>query len=323
MNNFEFAPVAPSFGELPNNNGDLEGITLEFTPEALGRLVKTLDELEGRLPPDADEKRIFSLGAEVAEQMPDELKRALWTINNPSTNTPFVLARGLPHDELDGIEKTTHRAELLLAAAAYISGGDLWVGPGHREGKHLNYLIPNIKDAGKQLGTGTGLGWHTEDFQLKASPRLIMLAGVRGHPDAATLISTLNLTSLDEGHLLSLTTTHFSMTSDSSYSVPHVEIAPILTRYDNGAYHCRFEPAFMAAADGGELSGSESELVDYMTNQFNGHHKAVTLEAGDLFIFNNRTGPHAVTSFKPAMSPDGSYSYDPKKLRFLVRAMVA
>jgi hypothetical protein len=95
--------------------------------------------------------------------------------------------------------------------------GSPYITKGHRNEKIIFDIIPIKKDKHKELGTGTKLGWHTEDAHLRKSCKFISLLCLRGDENAQTKISDICFSEVPSEIFECMTKQNFTITSDQSF----------------------------------------------------------------------------------------------------------
>jgi len=149
---------------------------------------------------------------------------------------------------------------------------------------------------GKQLATGTELGWHTDDAHDTEPCRYIALLCLQGG-DAHTCISPYNPNLLEQSTRNILSQPLFTISSDESYRIKSTLRTPILDKEKEGALLLRFDPYFTTcdAKEG-------QQALDTLAMTFNSNHESVCLKPGDFLVINNRIVAHARSSFTPDYS---------------------
>lgn len=164
----------------------------------------------------------------------------------------------------------------------------------HREGKIIFDLIPKEEDKHKELGTGTHLGWHTDDAHDKNNCKFIVLLCLRGDKNAKTFVSRLNEKEIKSSILEELKEEKYIISSDNSYSKKQSIKTPIVSKDKNGATHLHYDPSFTETQD-----GRSSKALNYLEKYFDKDYQEYCLSSGDLLVINNRISAHARSNFEP------------------------
>ena len=273
----------------------LQHIELNLSQDESYSLATALSEI-GSDPSIKTEGDIFSFGQRLVKSFPERLLRALKDISKNKSEAVSLIVHNLPVKRPNGFSKNDKNSELVLAALAY-SIGPAFVATNHRDGKALLDLIPKKVDAGKQLSTGVELEWHTEDAHLSHPARFICLLGLREDAQAKTLISDINISTVDKELSTLLSARGYIIQSDESYSKNHKENTSLISEGKNDLYHLRYDPSFteFVSREYDDASQQLQRLLDQ-------NHKEFQLETGDLLIFNNKIASHKRSNFNPSYS---------------------
>lgn len=245
----------------------------------------------------ATDQEILAAAEDLIAALPQRLKDAIAGLSAGSDPATLLYVQGLHVGKVAGFSKAGKGSELLLAAVASLLGSP-FTAPDHRDGSPFLDLIPIKKDKDKQLGTGTELKWHTEDAHLDEAARFICLLGLRGDESAKTLVSTLDLSAIEDNALEeSLRSVRTHIRSDESYSRHVTAGTPTLTGTGKDSYRLRFDPEFTDYAD--PATKHTHCILERLLEE-----SALTFSVGegDLLIFNNYTSAHRRSDFTPTYS---------------------
>lgn len=276
--------------ETPSR-AELRPIRLELSQSERDALNSAVQALQATASAD----NLFSLGVELSTIFPSRILEAFKLLKDGSHRVALIHISGLPPSKVEGFKKEGFSSELILAAVAHLLGRP-FVATNHRDGSPFLNLIPRRVDKGKQLGTGTELEWHSEDAHLDHAARFICLLGLRGDPQAKTLVSLLNAATLtDDEWAKVLRSQKILIRSDDSYSETMVSGAPTLSHSPSDAYRIRFDPEFTL------YPGPEVQCaLDQFKKKLESTAYTVTVGAGDLLVFNNYLCAHKRSDFTPS-----------------------
>lgn len=273
----------------------LQHLELNLSQDESRSLAAALDEICCD-PNIKTEDDILSSSQRLVKFFPEKLGSALGEISKNKSDVTSLIVHNLPIKKPDGFSKHDKNSELILAALTHIIG-PVFVAPHHRDGKALLDLIPKNTDAGKQLSTGVELEWHTEDAHLSHLARFICLLGLRGDPQAKTLISDINISTVDEELLTLFSARGYIIRSDESYRKNHKENTPLISEGKTDLYHLRYDPSFTEF-----VSREYFDASQQLKTLLDQNHKEFQLETGDLLIFNNKISSHKRSNFNPSYS---------------------
>lgn len=293
-----------------------EGSTMSLPVPSVMRLDDDADHLRAlraRLPrvPRLDLSGFFATAAEVAQELPPELRRALRDFRREGNTEGYLLLTGLPVEESElpttptSTPAPVQRPLLAMEAWLALVGRELGLPTGYRElreGTVLQdvYPSPNAHYLSSETSE-TLLEFHTEMAYHRHQPHFVMLACSRADHErtAATLVGSVRkaLTLVDDSVREALhrkpMRCHVDMAfrpapdADPVYSVAVLDGPredPLLA-YDRELLDPVDLPAKQALA-------TLSDALDEVT-------EPVLLGPGDLLIVDNYRTTHARTPFTP------------------------
>ncbi|WP_093771874.1 clavaminate synthase Cs1 [Streptomyces sp. yr375] len=270
-------------------------------------------DLRTRLPrvPRLDLSGFFATAAEVARDLPPELRDALRAFRRAGNTEGYLLLTGLPveESELPATPTSTpapvQRPLLAMEAWLALVGRELGLPTGYRElrdGTVLQdvYPSPNAHHLSSETSE-TLLDFHTEMAYHRHQPHYVMLACSRADHErtAATLVGSVRkaLALVDDGVQDALYREPMRCHVDISFR-PAPDADPIysvavlhgprqdpLLAYDRELLDPDDQPAKQALA-------TLSDALDEVT-------EPVLLKPGDLLIVDNHRTTHARTPFTP------------------------
>jgi L-asparagine oxygenase len=167
---------------------------------------------------------------------------------------------------------------------------------------YIDDVFPIYSDRNAQLGTNRSfLEWHVEDGFHPAKADLVALYCMRGDPNAQTYLCEARDLDLQPQFREELTKPNFLIRVDPTFNlggkpVPEYRCAVLTPGNDPEVV---YDPAYMEGVtpEAQAALGHVRECVDRA-------HQAITLEEGDLLVFDNRRVMHARSAYTPAY--DGS-----------------
>jgi hypothetical protein len=176
---------------------------------------------------------------------------------------------------------------------------------------YIDDVFPIYSDRNAQLGTNRSfLEWHVEDGFHPAKADLVALYCLRGDAKAQTFICEARDLELAPHFRDELTKPNFLIRIDPTFkiggnAVPEYRCA-VLTPGDDP--EVVYDPAYMVG-----VTSEAQAALKHVREHVDRAHKAITLEQGDLLVFDNRRVMHARSAYDPAY--DGTD-------RWLLRALL-
>ncbi len=247
-----------------------------------------------------EEIKEFFSGVNVKRKLLDIFGDLSSILLSPITPGSCILLHNLPLDRvvppsLKGANKTTSLSELVSFSICYLLGVPISFA-NSKLGNYIHNLFPETHTIGEQSGKGTCfLEWHIDDAFALFPPDYVILNCLRGDPQAKTLISNFEISSLSLRCFESLTERNFIFRHmDGSIfkaNSPDDERSSVLTRTEHG-WFVRFDPLYTEAT-----TKEAAESLRMLYEQVVKDPVSVTLEAGDAVVFSNLLSAHGRSEF--------------------------
>jgi L-asparagine oxygenase len=177
--------------------------------------------------------------------------------------------------------------------------------------RHIHNVYAVVGDADTQLGSSRGeLAWHVEDGFHYARPHWVCLLCLRGDPGAITRVARVKDMQLSADSIARLRKPNFRLRVDESFdsTMESQRFNTTVLHGANDALEVVFDPAFTECTDA--LSASALQEFGEAADRA---QSAITLQAGELLVFNNRRVIHGRSAYQPRMDGGG---------RWLKRALI-
>ena len=257
-----------------------------------------MDEVHGALASDR-----FLRAAEAASHS-SALDAAI-AIMHTGTHRGAVLVPGCPVGEVpptpqttQGVHKPDRISERTLLGAAMRLGEPVGFAQEHG-GDIVQDLYPLASSVGRQLSTSSGveLAFHTETAFHPHRPRFLLLLCLRGDPDAATTLCSVDdiVALLPPATVDILRQPRFRCGVDESFGAGSAWVtnpAPVIGEEADGILALTFDGELTFGTD------ARAEAAIAEVNQAIGHARTtVTLRTGDLLIVDNHRAVHGRSPF--------------------------
>lgn len=164
-----------------------------------------------------------------------------------------------------------------------------------RGGQVISDLYPKKSDKGMQLGSGSVfLEWHTDEAFHCIPPSFVCLYGLRGEPNAQTLVADFNLKDLPEDLRIILSSDLFRISADGSHTVKEQTSQVPIIKMERTRSIIRFDPIFTKSN-----SKEAQEALQVFAKIALQNILTFTISTGSALLFNNYRGIHARTEFAP------------------------
>lgn len=163
---------------------------------------------------------------------------------------------------------------------------------------YIDDVFPIYFDRNAQLGTNRCfLEWHVEDGFHPAKADLVALYCLRGDPNAQTYICEARDLNLAPHFRAELTKPNFLIRVDPTFkvggsAVPEYRCAVLTPGEDPEVV---YDPAYMVG-----VTPEAQAALEHFRKCVDSAHQAITLEQGDLLVFDNRRVMHARSAYDPA-----------------------
>jgi hypothetical protein len=212
---------------------------------------------------------------------------------------PGVLVTNLPHDlEVPptgpaGRQMKKTSVSEAVAIALVHPLGRLAACADKRNGDLVSDLYPKTSDSTAQLGTGSVfLEWHTDEAFHDVPPSFVCLYGVRGEPQAQTLIADFDCSELPAPIASILSQPLFRIRADASHeAMGQIKHTSVLSG-DGKDWMVRYDPVFIEF-DNEEACQAFVSFEEFVLRRW----QSFTIDTGQALIFNNKIGVHARTEF--------------------------
>jgi L-asparagine oxygenase len=256
------------------------------------------------LAPDApiDSDEFVAAAGHAAQRLPEAVHDALVDFAdrpNPSgalvlRNMPIGIVPATPASPTAPTGKD-RISELTLLTIARRLGQPVGYAPEH--GGHIvQNLVPTKAGAAEQVSTSSAvtLAWHTETAFHPHKPRYLVLLCLRGNPDAATLLCSIDavLPHVSAETRALLAEPRFRTSPDRSFLEPGSvgELGAPMAVLDGDTF--TFDADLMVGMD----LDAERALVE-LREAIEARHIGVVLEAGDVLVIDNHRAVHGRSAF--------------------------
>ena len=176
-----------------------------------------------------------------------------------------------------------------------------------QNGRLIQDIFPIQKTETQQISSSSkvDLQLHTETAFHPYKPDNLLLLCLRGDPDASTTYALLDeiMTELSADTIDVLTKPWFTTSIDDSFRVNgerdmHLTLSVLRSKIDLETQKTSYEITYDAAL----MQGTNSDAIDALeklTDAISKKVRDVTLDYGDLLVFDNRTMIHGRRAFKP------------------------
>lgn len=266
----------------------------------------SLDELGRSVPTGpADDESFVEAAAAAGRSFAPHLARALDAFAADPGAAGALLLRGVPVGEVPATPPTPTTptskdlaSELALLAVARRLGEPVGYLPEHG-GSIVQNLVPTQADIGRQTSTSSGvdLAFHTETAFHPHGPRYLLLLCLRGDPEAATTLASVDLLLpwLSASTADALRRPEFRTAVDESFGgqpgVPYGPARPVLGGTDQQPWLCWDEE--LTSGTTPEADAALEELRAVVVER----RRETVLTAGDLLIVDNARCVHGRRPF--------------------------
>lgn len=239
---------------------------------------------------DFDEKNIIDFiynSHQIQAKLPQNVTRCLFDLK----------LNGEPFKLIKGFNVVSHeQSRQLIATFSSILG---YLYKFNRKPNHsfIDIIKPKKEDENKQVGTNSCfLDWHVEDAFHNAKADYICLFCVQSNPNAKTLIfhGKDYLKQINDSN--SLFTQKYLFKGDNTFdeSKSYTKTSYVIEPSHDPEFI--YDPSFMEIPNDDLLIKEINELQNFIDN----NHYEITLEKGDLLIFDNRRVAHSRSSYQPS-----------------------
>ncbi|WP_137939982.1 TauD/TfdA family dioxygenase [Chitinivorax sp. B] len=291
--------------------------TLMLTPAERDAISNTINSVPGDYGRQ-DFHEFYHDCRRAAGSLPARLTRAIFDFQL-GRHAGYLLIKGLPLPHQvpptpaargqTWNQATLHARKAMCVVLSAL--GHIYNFTGKKHPDYIDDVFPIFSDRHEQLGTNQCfLEWHVEDGFHPAKADLVSLYCLRGDSNAKTYLCHARDLDLDPHHRQQLEQPNFLIQVDPTFvdgsQAEAVQRCTVLSPGQDP--EIIYDPAYMTAT-----SDAAEAALQHLRDRIEQRYQAITLEPGDLLVFDNRRSVHARSAYSPRF--DGSD-------RWLLRGLV-
>lgn len=228
--------------------------------------------------------------------IPEAIEQFCFDFKSNSNNYGFILIRNNPLEERLGNTWDFHNKSSISEEVLWTYSSLFWEVYSlkeHQNGLKIQNIFPKKEHIWMQIwsNSGTDLFWHTEFANVKNPCKYILLYCIKWDPNVSTAISKPNINLLQSEHLKLLQDNKFIISPDESMdsSLTYKMHKPILNLSSNGEINTIiFDPIYTLCEN-----NKYKEALNALQENIIKNSKEISLNEGDLLIFNNHITVHS------------------------------